>query len=424
MPLAVSKGLAKRLVRALPIALMTMGSVIVSADTTSSDTNLSDTLSSDERMALDLSEYRVTDPDAGYFDAKARMTQLQQTDNTMLLQLIDELRLGLSCRQKLSADPITTRGAIPGYYPNPEAWALATGPIFDFEDSVSNLAGTFVISGDTYYAQCLVHYLHGWAEAKALTDFVYDSARPQAWFASESMLFAAAMGYSIVRPFVEGLEEERAEVEQWMHGLALQHSAIAGHPENSCCNNHLYRRALYASMIGVLVEDDDLFRFGVRAIFSALHDMTEDGALPLEVSRGRRATHYQNYALSYLITNMQVIHRQGYDIFDLEYANSSVHEAVDYLFRILEDPAALGDVAPLDQYAGFLRDPQYFTWMEIYLSHFDHQKMSSLVGRTRPTYNRSAGGYITLYFMDPDAQQHIDTNEQRQNTEAFRGLDN
>tara|TARA_R110002049_G_scaffold80523_6_gene204877 strand:- start:7257 stop:8516 length:1260 start_codon:yes stop_codon:yes gene_type:complete len=419
MPLALAKGRSARFLFALPIALLAMGSIDLSADT-----NLDDTLSREERQKIDLSNYRVTDTNASYFDVKARMALLEQTDSTILLQLSDKLSMGPSCRQKTNSEPITTWGAIPGFYPRRTAWELATGPLFDFEDSVSNLAGSFVASGDIYYAECLVHYLYRWAEAEALTDFVYDTAQPQAWFASESMLFAAAMAYSIVRPFIDGLEEERADIEQWLQGLALQHSAVPGPPQDSCCNNHLYRRALYATMIGVLVEDNDLFRFGVSAIYSALHDMTEEGALPLEMSRGRRATHYQNYALNYLITNMQVIHRQGYDIFNLEYEDSNIHEGVDYLFQILDDPAALGDYAPQEQYTGFLRDPQYFTWMEIYLSHFDHQRMASLITRARPTYSRSAGGHVTLYFMDPDAQEHIYTDERRQETEAFRGLSN
>ncbi|MGR4067456.1 alginate lyase family protein [Billgrantia sp. C5P2] len=415
MPLAVAKGLTARLLCTLSLALMVTGGGVAAA---------TETLSREERMELDLSEYRVTDTDAGYFDVEARMALLDETDNSILLQLQDELETGPSCRQMLNFKPITTRGGIPGFYPNPEEWELATEPLFAFEDSVSVLAGSFVASGDTFYADCLVRFLHGWAEAKALTTFVFDPNDPQAWFAAESMLFAAAMAYSIVRPYVDGYEEERAEIEQWLHGLALQHSAFPGEEEESCCNNHFYRRALYASMIGVLVEDDDLFRFGVSAIYSALHDMTEEGALPLEVSRGRRATHYQNYALNYLVTNMQVIQRQGYDIFDLEYEGNDIHEAVDYLFRILDNPEALGDYAPLEQFTGFLRDPQYFTWMDIYLARFDHPQMARFITRVRPTYNRSAGGFITFYFMDPDAQQHVYMDEEQRRTEAFRGLSN
>ncbi|PXX99824.1 alginate lyase family protein [Halomonas sp. LBP4] len=380
-------------------------------------------LSREEREALDLSAYRVNEPDAGYFDVAARMAELEQTDNSILLQELDELSQGPSCQQLLEYEPITTRVRIPGYYPNPEEWELASEPLFRFEDNVSMLAGSFVASGDPYYAECLIRFLDHWAESEALTDFHYDSMQPQAWFATESMLFAAGMAYAVVRPYVEGLEEERERLEAWLNELAHLHADIPGDAENSCCNNHFYRRALYGSVIGVLTEDDELFRFGVSAIYSALHDMTDDGAFPLEVNRGRRATHYQNYALLYLVTNMQVISRQGYEeIFDLEIEGKTLRDGVDFLFEILEDPAALGDYAPLEQYTGFLKDPQYFTWMEIYQTRYDDPRIEDFVTRVRPLYNRSAGGYATLYFMPPDAQTHVFRDEEQRQTEAFRGL--
>ncbi len=46
--------------------------------------------------------------------------------------------------------------------------------------------------------------------------------------------------------------------------------------------------------------------------------MTEEGAFPLEMERGRRATHYQNYALLYLIPIMEITARQGYDVYEME----------------------------------------------------------------------------------------------------------
>lgn len=417
MPHARLRALLSRCPRPVLLALLFAGAG------NAAGADESELLSREEREALDLSEYRVNEPDAGYFDVAARMTELEQTDNSILLQELDELSQGPSCQQLLEYEPITTRVRIPGYYPNPEEWELASEPLFRFEDNVSMLAGSFVASGDPYYAECLVRYLDHWAEADALTDFHYDSMQPQAWFATESMIFAAGMAYAVVRPYVEGLEEERERLETWLNELAHFHADIPGDAENSCCNNHFYRRALYGSVIGVLTEDDELFRFGVSAIYSALHDMTEEGAFPLEVNRGRRATHYQNYALLYLVTNMQVIARQGYEeIFDLEIEGRTLHDGVDFLFDILEDPAALGDYAPLEQYTGFLKDPQYFTWMEIYQTRFDDPRVDDFVTRVRPLYNRSAGGYATLYFMSPDAQTHVFRDEEQRQTEAFRGL--
>ncbi|MBY5970594.1 alginate lyase family protein [Halomonas denitrificans] len=400
---------------ALPVVLA--GSLALAAVSTAAQA-----MTLEERAELDLSDYRVTRPDASYFDVDSRMQMLASTDNSILLQEIDQLSNGPSCQQLLAQEPITTRLRIPGYYPSPKEWELASQPLFDFEDSVSMLAGSFVATADDYYAQCLVSFLDQWAQHDALTDFHYDPMEPQAWFATESMIFAAGMAYSVVRPEVEGHTQAKQRIEEWLNRLAHKHAKIPGQPGNSCCNNHFYRRALYASVIGVVTEDDELFRFGVSAIYSALSDMTDQGAFPLEIDRGRRATHYQNYALLYLITNMQVIARQGYDIFDLEIDGHSIHDAVDFALTIFNNPEALGDLAPREQYTGFLKDNQYFAWMEIYQNHFDDPRIEEFLTQVRPVYNRSAGGYQTLYFMSPQAQQHLVIDESRRETTAFEGL--
>lgn len=361
-------------------------------------------LSYQARQELDLSEYVVTDPNASYFDVQARLDTLQETDNSLLISQMDQLEIEDSCRQLLAIPPLTGEIRIPGFYPSPDAWRLASEPLFNFEENVSGLAGSYVATGDVYYGECLVRFLDSWAQADALMDFYHAPEERQAWYATESMLFGAAMAYSIVRPSVEGMEEEKARIDDWLNRLAHKHSDIVGGLDSSCCNNHFYRRALYASMIGVLTDDNELFRFGVSALYSALHDLTPEGGLPLELARGRRATHYQNYALLYLVTNMQVISRQGYDVFDLEINGNTIHEPVDYLMQIIEDPSNLKEYAPHEQYRGFLDDEQYFSWMEIYLSHFNDARLENFIKDYRPIDNRSAGGYITLYFMNPDAQ--------------------
>lgn len=378
-------------------------------------------LSPEEREELDLSEYTVNDPNASYFDVEERMELLETTQNSLLREHSDELGFGPSCTQLLSLPPITEKMRIPGFYPTPEKWKLATEPLFQFEDSVSELAGAYVASGDNYYAECLVKFLDRWAAEDALMDFHYHWSQPQAWFSIESMIFAAAMAYSVVRPEIEGMHEETERVEDWLNRLAREHSSITG-ADSSCCNNHFYRRALYASMVGVVTEDDELFRFGVSAIYSALHDMTEDGAFPMEMERGRRATHYQNYALLYLITNMEVIARQGYDIYELEVDGGKIHDAVDFAMEIIKDPDRLGDLAPSEQYTGFLKDNQYFSWMEIYRDRFGEERFDDFLETLRPVYNRSAGGYMTLYFMPPEAQDHIVEDEEGRQTTAFEGF--
>ncbi|WP_460543259.1 alginate lyase family protein [Halomonas shantousis] len=364
-------------------------------------------LTYEERQQLDLSEYVVKNPDASYFDVDKRLETLANTQNPLLLGQMDQLQIGASCQQLLEIPPLDQRIRMPGFYPSPEAWRLASEPMFQFEDTVSGLAGSFMSTGDTYYGECLIRFLDHWAQSDALMDFYYRSDDRQAWYATESMMFAASMAYSIVRPRVEGMDEEKTRINDWLNRLAHKHSGIVGGLNGSCCNNHFYRRSIYAAMIGVLTNDNELFRFGVSSVYSALNDLTPEGALPLEMHRGRRASHYQNYALLYLITAMQVVARQGYDVFNLEVAGHTIKDAVDFDMDVIEDPSELKGYAPHEQYRGFLEDGQYFSWMELYLTHFDDSRIKDFIRKYRPIDNRGAGGYVTLYFMDPDAQQQV-----------------
>ncbi|MFD2189294.1 alginate lyase family protein [Pistricoccus aurantiacus] len=359
-----------------------------------------------KRQQLDLSQYSVTNPEASYFDVATRKALLASTDNSLLLQSIDNLSGGMSCRQLLEIPPITNRLRIPGFYPDPQAWRQASQPLFQFEDSVSNLAGAFVATDDDYYAQCLGRFLDQWASQDALVHFHYSPSDRQAWYATESMIFAAAMAYSIVRPELEDQPEQRERIEDWFSRLAYRHAYVPNQTKESCCNNHFYRRALYATMIGVLTEDNELFRYGVGAVYSALNEMTQQGGLPRELARGRRAVHYQNYALMYLVTNMQIISRQGYDIFHLKVDGHTIKDAVDFLLDAIEDASILGENIPREQYHGFLRDNQYSSWMEIYQQHFSDPRIAEFLITQRPIYNRSAGGYVTLFFMDPTVQKY------------------
>ena len=58
-------------------------------------------------------------------------------------------------------------------------------------------------------------------------------------------------------------------------------------------------------------------------------------------------------------------------------------------------------LAPPGQDYEFIHDSQYFAWMEIWLSRFDAPRLARFIAPRRPIYNRSAGGYVTLFFWEP-----------------------
>ena len=356
--------------------------------------------SEEERMALDLDDYVVVDRSAGYFDVAARRAFLAETANPVLRTQAAELGGEVDCAERLRMPVVAGELRLPSFYDDQDAWRAAIEPLFAFEDSVSELAGGFVASGDPAFADCLIDLLGRWAAADALLRFHHTDEDMQAWFNSGDMLFAAGLAYSVVRDQVPGRTADKQAIDAWLARAAHNHLAVGGGP-SSCCNNHLYRRALYATIIGVLAGDDSLFQVGVGALLSALHELTEEGALPREIDRGRRAAHYQNYGLLYLVPIAQIIERQGYPAFDLSVDGRTLHDAVDFTIDVLEDPDTLAGLAPPRQDYDFVHDDQYFAWMEIWLSRFDAPRLERFVAPRRPIYNRSAGGYVTLFFWDP-----------------------
>src|SRR3546814_16335 len=176
--------------------------------------------------------------------------------------------------------PILLDGTVtlPSFYDNPEEWGLTVEPLLAFEQTMSDLAGAWVASGDRYYADCLLDILEKWAKANALYEFDFDASRPQAWYAIESMIFSAALALSTITGEIEIAPERRKVVTDWLVRTAKRHfNTPASNP--SCCNNHYYRRALYMTIVGVVADDDVLFETGLRSVYSALDDLNENGAL-------------------------------------------------------------------------------------------------------------------------------------------------
>ena len=363
--------------------------------------------SAQDRQALDLDRYVVTDRHAGYFEVAARMHWLRTSEEPILRQQIDRLSMEVGCQDKLALPIIDYELRMPAFYQDNRAWREAIRPLFAFEDAVSDLAGAYVASGDRYFADCLIDLLHGWAEADALTKFHYTSSERQAWYNLEDMLFAAGLAFAVVRDQIDDRDADMEAIELWLAKAARIHLSIGGGP-SSCCNNHFYRRALYATVIGILNADDDLFRTGVAALHSALHEMGPKGELPRELGRGSRAIHYQNYALLYLVPIAELIERQGYAAYGLDVDGRTLQDAVVLTMDLLEESAKPGDLVPIAQDLRFIDDQQYFAWMEIYRGRFDDARIERWLGERRPIDNRSAGGYVTLFFWKPTRERSAD----------------
>lgn len=356
----------------------------------------------EERQKLDLSAYRVVDRAAGYFDVTERRAYLRQSDDPALLAEIARHRLGRSCRDYLELPVLDHRAVVPSFYEDPDGWHAASRPYLAFEQATHELAAAQMVAeaGDRYHADCLIDLLGQWADSRAFEQLHFTSKRRQAWYQIESGIFAAAMALSIVRDDVADRKADLLIIDRWLGRIAHRHASIKGSVE-TCCNNHFYRRALYAAMVGVLIGDDNLFQFGISAIVSALTDADADGALPLEMSRGPLAAHYQNYAVMYLVWIAEIAERQGYPIYELEIGGKSLHSLIRFNREIWQDIYVLDDKADGPQQLRYQKDDQYFAWVEPYIKRYPNKTLEEMITIRRPLFNRSAGGFSTLYFYAP-----------------------
>ena len=172
----------------------------------------------------------------------------------------------------------------------------------------------------------------------------------------------------------------------------------------SCCNNHSYWRGLEAAIVGVVSNDNDLFRFGVKKYISAIRAMNKDGSLPLEMARGKRAIHYQNFAILPLVYIAEISARQGYDLYSLNIDGKDLHLAIDFLMRCIKDKSIVKRYTSSSQDTSFIWKRHELNWMEPYIRRFKNREIGIFLSGKRPVYHRWSGGSSTLYFYSPEAK--------------------
>jgi poly(beta-D-mannuronate) lyase len=335
-------------------------------------------------VADDLAAYRVTDANASFFALEDRYNQSGSNAQTEL-----------HCPRHALARPIDYYVTMPAFYEDRDGWREASKPFFAFEAQATNFAANYVLSGNPAYARCLIALLSAWADRHALLAFDYDGNHGQAWYAIQWTTATAGLAYSVVRAEPSLSKADRRKIEAWLSSVVTKHISYPGN-RTSCCNNHLYWRGLGAAIIGVVTEDDDLFHFGIAAYRAALQSMNPDGSLPLEVARGARALHYQNFAILPLIFIAEVAARQGYDLYSLEIEGRQIHLAVGFLLNALDNPKSLQRYAETKQDTSFVDRGEELNWLEPYHRRFPSHTTGRWLNRLRPLSHTWSGGPSTL----------------------------
>jgi poly(beta-D-mannuronate) lyase len=341
-------------------------------------------------------EFKVNDSNASYFDVKERMELIKRHNMSTWSKLG---WYGYDCSKRLIPEPVGYL-SMPAFYENRTGWRKANAPLERFEHHVTHMAELYVTRADNSYAECLAKALNEWAELGSLLSFDYHGNSKQAWYAIAWTASSAAMAYSIVKDNPSIKLEMKDKIEIWLRKVVKKQISYPG-GAISCCNNHSYWRGLEAAITGVVTNDNNLFRYGIKRYIHAINSMNKNGSFPLEMARGRRALYYQNFAILPLVYIAEIAARQGYDLYGLSIDGKDLHLAITFLMNCIQNKDIVKRYTTSIQDTSFTWGGKELNWMEPYNKRFKNKNVETLLNNRRPFYHRWSGGNSTLYFYFP-----------------------
>ena len=170
-----------------------------------------------------------------------------------------------------------------------------------------------------------------------------DTLTVNLWVASPMMA-----GYSFAKQKITVPEEEDKIIKDWFKKIVKRNQHLmyelktykqgtqaAGVPRSA--HNHALSSAISHMQLGILLNDNKLFRKAFRNYENAIRYQRKDGSMPIETRRGGRAMFYQGRAMTALTAIAVIAENQGYNIWDYEYKGKNFHNIVKFFIDFTEN---------------------------------------------------------------------------------------
>lgn len=216
-------------------------------------------------------------------------------------------------------------------------YAERTRNIRDFEKLVVHGSDEFLASGAN--ADCVLRWLERWARAQAITA---PSGKGSGRAVRKWALASLAAAYIKVQPAANA--EQQAFIEPWLTRLAGQVRSEWRQPDVEKRNNHHYWAAWAVGLVAVATQDRSMLEWSDAVFTGAMHQI-EDGYLPNEMRRGRRALLYHNYAVQPLVMLAELLTRNGRDA----WARPELHQLIYRVAQGVTDMALFEDLTTQPQ---------------------------------------------------------------------------
>lgn len=279
----------------------------------------------------------------------------------------------------------------------PEAEALAAlGPVDTFVSALANLLGP---APDREVAvaraRCAVDWLTAWAHADALAQIGTETAALTVASRLSGIAIAAHEALALAPD-----PDAREVISAWLVRRMTDQMTFWETAPNGAARGNLRAWAALAAASVAEVSDDALVR-GWAAWSVSYVACTADaqGAIPQEMSRGKRAMHYQLHAVAPLVTAEAILRRQGQGL------GARCDNALDRIVAFTLDEIA-SEGAGVTERTGELQTtfanggPRSFqlAWIEPWLTLRQDARAEALAAPMRPLSYSKLGGNQTAIW--------------------------
>lgn len=250
---------------------------------------------------------------------------------------------------------------------------------------------------------CAVTWINAWAEGDALSEL--DTR--QSSLSATRIVGGMAMAYLVVRPVAKAMESDESVLLSWFgrraHEFIATYEKKGNLPSNR--SNHRYWGGFAVAAAGVVTGDRDLLAWGVESFKIGACQITDEGALPLELNREKRARDYHLHAIAPMVMIAELAAANGIDAYSL--CGGAFHRLVRFALTQVEDPEEIVALTGVKQVAIPSRDGHprgdRFAWVDPYFRRFGGSEADYGFSLERPLFSSNLGGRITAYSNAEDA---------------------
>jgi poly(beta-D-mannuronate) lyase len=281
-----------------------------------------------------------------------------------------------------------------------EAYEAAVAPLRSYQKQIVDWANDYIerpqkgLSG----AACAHAWLLQWAKADALRVLPTN----QAQFNRDNALASLAIAYLQISKLTLPDANARPAILRWLNRMARdsRHYYDTTTLPRSRANNHRYWAALGVAAAAAATNDRDLFQWSLDSFRTGVCSATPEGALPLEMARGKKALDYQLFAIVPLVALAEFGTVNGSDLYDV--CDGAIHRIVTFGLQATADPSRVAELAGEEQEAfpdGEIPAAR-LVFLEPYLKRFPerHPEWAARLDKRRPLKLTALGGDVTLVW--------------------------